>query len=83
MNYEFIWNIQAAENASIRDHNPRGVTDVNTCGNKSLEIGVKGVGGAILTRFTLIDPSYHTERNNLSLTIVRNSTSRVEVSASP
>ena len=48
--YDFIWNIQAAENASIRDHNPRGVTDVNTCGNKSPEIGDKGVGGAICTR---------------------------------
>ena len=49
--YDFIWNIQSAESASIGDHNPRGVTDVNTCGNKSLEIGVKGVGGTILTRF--------------------------------
>ena len=49
--YDFIWNIQAAEAASIGDHNPRGVTDVNTCGNKSLKIGVTGVGGAILTRF--------------------------------
>ena len=49
--YDFIWNSQVAEAASIRDHNPRGVTDVNTCGNKSLKIGVKGVGGAILTRF--------------------------------
>ena len=49
--YYFISNGLAAETTSIRDHNPRGVVDINTCGKKAPESGVKGAGGAIFTRF--------------------------------
>ena len=33
--YEFIYNIMAAEAASIGYHTPQGVADVNTCGKKA------------------------------------------------
>ena len=49
--YDFISNSLAAEAASIGDHNPRGVADINTCGKKALERGVKGEGVAMLTGF--------------------------------
>ena len=72
----------AAEAAILGDHNPQGVADVNTCGEKSPESGVKGEDGAIFTGFTQIGPIYRTERNNLYLTRGSNSTSRVGGSAS-
>ena len=49
--YDFISNSLAAEAASIGDHNPRGVADINTCDEKAPESGVKGAGGAIFTGF--------------------------------
>ena len=49
--YDFISNILVAEAASIIDHNPRRVTDVNTCGKKAPDSGVKGEGGTIFTGF--------------------------------
>ena len=57
--------------------------DVNTCGKKAPESGVKGAGGQYSLFLTPIGPIYWTERNNLSLTRGRDSTSRVEGSASP
>ena len=49
--YDFISNSLAEKAASIRDHNPQGVADVNTCGKKSPERGVKGAVGAMFTWF--------------------------------
>ena len=49
--YDFISNSLAAEASIIGGQNPQGFVDVNTCGNKAPEIGVKGAGGAIFTRF--------------------------------
>ena len=51
MTYEFIVNIMASEAASIGDHTPRLVADVNTRGEKKPESGFKGAGGAIFTGF--------------------------------
>ena len=51
MTYDFISNSLTAEASIIGDHNPQGVVDVNTCGDKAPESGVKGAGGAIFTRF--------------------------------
>ena len=51
VNYYFISNSLAAEAASIEDQKPRGFADVNTCGNKAPERGVKGEGDTIFTRF--------------------------------
>ena len=50
--YDFISNSLAAEAASLVDHTPREVADVNTCGKKVPESGFKGAGGAIFTGFT-------------------------------
>ena len=47
--YDFISNILVAETASLGDHNPRGVADVNNCGKKALDSGVKGAGSPIFT----------------------------------
>ena len=49
--YDFISNSLEADAASIGYHNPRGVADVNTCGKKEPESGVKGAGGKIFTGF--------------------------------
>ena len=49
--YDFILNSMVVEAESIGYHNPWGVVDVNTCGEKSPEICVKGAGGAIFTGF--------------------------------
>ena len=49
--YDFIYNSLEAEAVRIGDHNTQGVTDVNTCGEKAPESGVKGAGGAIFTGF--------------------------------
>ena len=51
LNYDFIYNSLAVDAASLGDHPPWGVTDVNTCVNKSPESGFKGAGGAIFTGF--------------------------------
>ena len=62
VNYDFIVNSLSAEAASLGDHPPQGVADVNTCGEKAPESGVKGAGDAIyLPGFTPIGPSYRTE----------------------
>ena len=49
--YDFIFNSLAEEAASLGNHTPRGVADVNTCGKKAPESGVKGAGGEIFTLF--------------------------------
>ena len=49
--YDFISNSLAAEAASLVDHHPQRVADVNTRGKKAPEIGVKGAGGAIFIGF--------------------------------
>ena len=49
--YDFISKIMTAEAASIGDRNPQGVADVNNCGEKAPESGVKGESGAIFTGF--------------------------------
>ena len=49
--YDFISNSLTSEASSIGYHNHQGVVDVNTCGEKAPEIGVKGAGGAIFTGF--------------------------------
>ena len=49
--YEFVSNSLAAEAASLGDHPPRGVLDVNTCGDKAPERGVKGSGGVLFNGF--------------------------------
>ena len=51
MTYDFISNSLVAEAASIGYHNPLAVADVNTCGEKAPESGVKGAGGAIFAGF--------------------------------
>ena len=51
MNYNFIANILAAVFASLGDHIPQVVTDINTRGKKAPETGGKGAGGTIFTRF--------------------------------
>ena len=48
---DFIANSLAAEDSSLEEHNPWGVADVNTRGEKVPESGVKGAGGAIFTGF--------------------------------
>ena len=47
----FITNSLAAEAKILGDHAPQVVVDVNTCGDKSQESGVKGSGGTIFTGF--------------------------------
>ena len=49
--YDFISNSLAAEAASLGDHTPLGVADINTCGEKAPDNGVKGAGGANFTGF--------------------------------
>ena len=49
--YDFISNRLAAETASLVDHKPQRVADVNTRGEKAPESGVKGAGGAIFIGF--------------------------------
>ena len=51
MNYNFIANILAAVFASLGDHIPQVVTDINTRGKKAPESGGEGAGGTIFTRF--------------------------------
>ena len=81
--YDFISNSLAAEAASLGDHNPQEVVDVNTCGKKSPERGVKGAGGAIFTGFYPNWSKLSDGEKNIYLTRGSDSTSRVEVSASP
>ena len=49
--YDFIYNSLAAEASSLGDHTPLGVADINTCGDKAPDSGVKGAGGEIFTGF--------------------------------
>ena len=49
--YDFIAKSLEAYAVSIGDPPPRGVADINTRGKKTLESGIKGEGGAILTGF--------------------------------
>ena len=49
--YNFISDSLAVEATSLGYHTPQGVADVNTCGKKAPESGVKGAGGAIFTWF--------------------------------
>ena len=49
--YDFISNSRAADSTSLVYYNPWGVADVNTCGDKTPESGIKGAGGAIFTGF--------------------------------
>ena len=47
--YDFISNSLASEATILVYHTPQVVTNVNTCGKKSPERGVKGAVGAMFT----------------------------------
>ena len=81
--YKFIANSLVAEAASLGDHTPQGVRDLNTYGDKASESGVKGAGGAIFSGFTQIGLSYWAERSYISSTRGNDSTSKSEGISSP
>ena len=83
MTYKFIANSLVAEAASLGDHTPQGVRDLNTYGDKASESGVKGAGGAIFSGFTQIGLSYWAERSYISSTRGNDSTSKSEGISSP
>ena len=51
MTYNCISKIMEAESATLGDRTPQGFGDVNTCGKKVPESGVKGDSGEIFTGF--------------------------------